>query len=46
MFGDGEDGWSRTLRSRAAQAVTDALTRLGTPLLPSEVEEDEHEEDA
>ena len=44
MFGDGEDGWARTLRVRAAEAVSEALTRLGTPLLPSEVEEDEEED--
>jgi len=44
VFGDGEDGWSRALRSQAAQAVNEALGRLGVPLLASEGDEEDEEE--
>lgn len=43
VFGDGEDGWARALRIQAAQAVSEALTRAGIPLLASENEEEEEE---
>ena len=44
MFGDGEDGWSRALRGQAAQAVNEALGRLGVPLLASESDDEDEEE--
>jgi len=44
VFGDGEDGWSRALRGQAAQAVNEALGRLGVPLLASESDEEDEEE--
>ncbi len=43
VFGDGEDGWARALRIQAAQAVSEALTRAGVPLLASENEEEEED---
>jgi hypothetical protein len=44
LFGDGEDGWSRALRGQAAQAVNEALGRLGVPLLASESDDEDEEE--
>ena len=44
VFGDGEDGWSRALRGQAAQAVNEALGRLGVPLLASESDDEDEEE--
>jgi hypothetical protein len=44
VFGDGEDGWSRALRGQAAQAVNEALARLGVPLLASESDDEDEEE--
>jgi len=44
VFGDGEDGWSRALRVQAAQAVHEALTRAGVPLLASEIDDEDEEE--
>lgn len=41
VFGDGEDGFARSLRIQAAAAVHDALARLGVPLLAREEEEEE-----
>lgn len=41
IFGDGEDGFARSLRIQAARAVDDALARLGVPLLAREEEEEE-----
>ena len=41
---DGEDGWSRALRGQAAQAVNEALGRLGVPLLASEDDEEDEED--
>lgn len=41
VFGDGEDGFARSLRVQAARAVHDALARLGVPLLAREEEEEE-----
>lgn len=44
VFGDGEDGWARALRGHAAQSVNEALGRLGVPLLASEGDEEDEEE--
>ena len=44
MFGDGEDGWSRALRSQVGRAVHEALGKAGVPMLPIEIEEDEEED--
>lgn len=44
MFGDGEDGWSRALRSQVGHAVHEALGKAGVPMLPMEIEEDEEED--
>lgn len=41
VFGDGEDGFARSLRVQSARAVHDALARLGVPLLAKEEEEEE-----
>lgn len=41
VFGDGEDGFARSLRVQAATAVHDALARIGVPLLAREEEEED-----